>query len=554
MNIVDINSKVWSMANMGQDVKEAMTGGSVAVVGKNTVLTENIVDGQVTYSKTNFLSGERINLSNPSETEKGYFNGAGDIYSPNGNTSYTMSGYIPVTVGETYVFICNLATNGLAFYNTSKVGISKPAYTALTNNYRTITIPEGVSYVRFTNNGTKSFIAKGSTEIEYCDYDNFPVSYKDIKFENLIKSTIEERIQEGVLYDDSVKYNNVSFLKVYNLNKFNSDTSELNKLILDSSGNENENYSGAYRSALIPVNSSAVYYTNCAYGINGYDSGGTKIGVLKKTRIGSSSIFTITTQPSCKFIKISGQMTTQATNFLTDYPYDLTYSKYNTLKVVIEDELLKKAINNIKLDNWFIGKTYCRVGDSISTPGDSYFKYVCENLKMNSTEMPNMSGSLYARHSTNGCIYDWINDLDETKIDIITVMGGRNDISNKIPLGNFTDRGFDTFYGALHNTFKLLATKFKGKKIGVMSPVQRLAGAEDYEESLTYIRAIEKVAGCYNIPFYDLFIKAFSGEMLVESDFTNNDKLHPTANIHKIYIAPKVKEFLLSLVSYEDLY
>ena len=44
-------NSVLSMANMGQDVKEAMTGGSVAVVGKNSVLNENIVDGQVTYSK-----------------------------------------------------------------------------------------------------------------------------------------------------------------------------------------------------------------------------------------------------------------------------------------------------------------------------------------------------------------------------------------------------------------------------------------------------------------------------------------------------------------------
>ena len=42
---------VFSMANMGQDIKEAMTGGSVAVVGKNAVLTENIVDGQVTGDK-----------------------------------------------------------------------------------------------------------------------------------------------------------------------------------------------------------------------------------------------------------------------------------------------------------------------------------------------------------------------------------------------------------------------------------------------------------------------------------------------------------------------
>lgn len=44
-----------SMANMGQDVKEAMTGGSVAVVGKNTVLSENVVNGQITPEKTNFV-------------------------------------------------------------------------------------------------------------------------------------------------------------------------------------------------------------------------------------------------------------------------------------------------------------------------------------------------------------------------------------------------------------------------------------------------------------------------------------------------------------------
>lgn len=54
-NIKDVNSKIWSMTNMGQDVKEAMTGGSVAVVGKDTILTENIVDNQITPEKTNFI-------------------------------------------------------------------------------------------------------------------------------------------------------------------------------------------------------------------------------------------------------------------------------------------------------------------------------------------------------------------------------------------------------------------------------------------------------------------------------------------------------------------
>lgn len=47
--------EIFSMSNMGQDIKEAMTGGSVAVVGKNSVLNENISDKQVTVNKTDFI-------------------------------------------------------------------------------------------------------------------------------------------------------------------------------------------------------------------------------------------------------------------------------------------------------------------------------------------------------------------------------------------------------------------------------------------------------------------------------------------------------------------
>lgn len=48
-------NEVFSMANMGQDIKEAMTGGSVAVVGENTILSNNIVDNQVNEYKVTFM-------------------------------------------------------------------------------------------------------------------------------------------------------------------------------------------------------------------------------------------------------------------------------------------------------------------------------------------------------------------------------------------------------------------------------------------------------------------------------------------------------------------
>lgn len=45
-----------TMANLGQDVKERITGGSVAVVGRNAVLTNNIVDNQVNQYKVDFIN------------------------------------------------------------------------------------------------------------------------------------------------------------------------------------------------------------------------------------------------------------------------------------------------------------------------------------------------------------------------------------------------------------------------------------------------------------------------------------------------------------------
>ena len=67
-NVLDANkankNEVFSMKNMGQDVKEAMTGGSVAVVGKNAVLTENILDGAVTTNK-------QSNITLPASMELG---------------------------------------------------------------------------------------------------------------------------------------------------------------------------------------------------------------------------------------------------------------------------------------------------------------------------------------------------------------------------------------------------------------------------------------------------------------------------------------------------
>lgn len=85
-------NEVFTMANMGQDIKEAMTGGSVAVVGKNTILEENITNKQITPYKTNFIQYGN-NLLDTNTLISGYLYSDGNI--KNGN--YKTTTYIPFT-------------------------------------------------------------------------------------------------------------------------------------------------------------------------------------------------------------------------------------------------------------------------------------------------------------------------------------------------------------------------------------------------------------------------------------------------------------------------
>ena len=85
---------IWSMESMGQDVKEAMTGGSVAVVGENAVLEENVVPGQITGTSTDFVRG--VNLYKGKTTS---------LYAESGSLSTTSSvegGYVKLKPGQRY--------------------------------------------------------------------------------------------------------------------------------------------------------------------------------------------------------------------------------------------------------------------------------------------------------------------------------------------------------------------------------------------------------------------------------------------------------------------
>lgn len=64
-----VGQVTWGMAS--QDFRQQITGGSAAVVGKDSVITDTIVDKAVTAAKTNFVDAD-VNIANPANILNGY--------------------------------------------------------------------------------------------------------------------------------------------------------------------------------------------------------------------------------------------------------------------------------------------------------------------------------------------------------------------------------------------------------------------------------------------------------------------------------------------------
>lgn len=147
------------------------------------------------------------------------------------------------------------------------------------------------------------------------------------------------------------------------------------------------------------------------------------------------------------------------------------------------------------------------------------------------------------------------NQMDDDA-DIIVVFGGTNDYGHgDAPLGKFTDRTSETFYGACHYLYSGLIRKYLGKTIVIMTPLHRCKELSEYGEAKVekngslreYVNIIKEVAEYYSIPILDLY--ASSGLQPEVEEIRNTyipDGLHPNDLGHQI-IAHKLEAFLQSL-------
>lgn len=132
-----------------------------------------------------------------------------------------------------------------------------------------------------------------------------------------------------------------------------------------------------------------------------------------------------------------------------------------------------------------------------------------------------------------------------SQADIISVMGGVNDYwLGDIPLGNIDDTTTTTIYGALNVLVSGLKEKYSNSYIFFMTPYKwgNDTGTNALGFTLLDIcNAIKDVCARNNIDVLDMYNL---GQIELDFDNPNSDKLHPSQEFYEKYTAPQIAQFI----------
>lgn len=145
----------------------------------------------------------------------------------------------------------------------------------------------------------------------------------------------------------------------------------------------------------------------------------------------------------------------------------------------------------------------------------------------------------------------------ENDADIVCIFGGTNDFGHgDAPIGEFSDRTDDTYYGAWHNLCVSLITKYPTAKIAIFTPLHRCnednpLGSDNKKiASLPlkgYVDIVREVAEYYSLPVLDLYAESgLQPNVPVIKDIYMPDGLHPSDAGHEV-LADKIIGFLKQL-------
>ena len=244
-------------------------------------------------------------------------------------------------------------------------------------------------------------------------------------------------------------------------------------------------------------------------------------------------------------------------------PYDLLGIK------TIQGNDLEKRTSELEKSVRLNGVKWCAFGDSLTskstlssqlTGEKNYVDYVSESLGLDVTNC-GVGGTGYMK--TENRFVNRVNNIPEDT-EILTVFGSFNDFEYiESSLGEIEDAGTNTIYGCMKSFYDAVFERCPNVVAGIILPTKwgYLSPQEDpnaAQKCDMYISALVNVAKYYAIPVLDLY--NFSNLRPWNTDFANEyymddngdgtiNTVHPLDPAHKKFIAPKVENFIKSILS-----
>ena len=580
-----INKGEVSMTDLSQEVKEALTGGAVAVVGENAVGTENLKNKAVTADKTDFLSvspSQNLFDINDESYKMGIITGDGI----GSSDTYRTSPLLHLDAG-TYSFTSPSGyggnTTAIAEYDSSGrivryfMGTLEEAldpYVYYTGNRVSFTL-DHKAYIRINAgsiNGAnlpKMTLSKG---------DSLPSKFVPFEKKVYLKDTL--KIPETSYFKNLVA-DSISEVPTQNL--FNGE--------YQNGYTQGENFiSYAYyyatKKTTLPKGS-YVYriFKQSAFGNGGnyiitYDLNGVKTGaILGTTLLVDKNVdhryvtFTLDTD-SMVVLNIGGGVTDSSEinqfmivkgNDVSDYPDE--YIPFESFKRTLNEEfaLNEKMTNEvakivgdkeISTYNPLFKKKVLWNGDSIMAGagyGGGFAKIISERNDMVSNNYAVGGATITAETQNNaGVNRHWISrDVENmaSDADYIIFNGGVNDGSLGLPMGVITD-GYDdiyddtTFCGAFESLINKLYEKYPDKKIGFVQ-VHKMS-----ESQSVYVPKTIEILKKWGVPYIDLYTQSPPLGYItnLKNNYTNNaDGWHPNELGYRAFYVDKIESWLKTL-------
>lgn len=218
------------------------------------------------------------------------------------------------------------------------------------------------------------------------------------------------------------------------------------------------------------------------------------------------------------------------------------------------------------LEPQFEAKVWGAFGDSLTEYNyrakHNYVDYVAEDLGL-IVKNYGVSGSGYKNSDwDNKAFYQRIANVNPADFDIFTIMGSINDASRYSfdDIGDVTDTGTDTICGCINTTIANFNSVAPYTPIGIITatPSKNQNASDPTCFMSVYTEKIIEIAKLNAIPVLDLYhdcgLRPQDATFLAEfytSDVNNEldtNGIHPNSEGHKKFIAPKVREFIRSLI------